>query len=210
MCGILAVFGLSDGSAKSRAEVLRLSKLLRHRGPDWNGLHLVKNGILAHERLAINGLHSGAQPILSRAGDVSLAVNGEIYNDADLKARLAAGAMPALEDELTTDSDCEVLLHLYRAHGADFLRDEYVNGMYAFVVYDESEDEYVVARDPVGIIPLYMGWGADGSVWFASEMKALQDHCDHFEAFPPGHYYVGRSVRPSKKNQMKRFYTPRW
>ena len=193
--------------------MLRLSKMLRHRGPDWNGIHMFRNCILAHERLSVNGLHSGAQPIVNRPGSIALSVNGEIYNHVELLDQLKETS-PNIHQEFTTDSDCEILLHLFKVHGNDFLEKVRINGMYAFVAYDEEKDEYVVARDPIGIIPLYMGWGSDGSVWFASEMKALQEHCDHFEAFPPGHYYIGRSIHNASTGGIyggvKPFYKERW
>ena len=165
-----------------------MSKLLRHRGPDWNGIACFRNCILTHERLAIVGLNSGAQPIVDNDHDTAMSVNGEIYNHIELESDLKKNS-PNLFDAFTTDSDCEVLLHLYKEKGSDFLETTLVNGMYAFVLYDKMKDEYLVARDPVGIIPLYIGYGVDGSVWFSSEMKALQANCSHFEAFPPGEKY---------------------
>lgn len=154
------------------------------------------------------GLTSGAQPIESADGATALSVNGEIYNHRELEATLDPGTA------FSTDSDCEVLLHLFRQRGADFLLSDSsgaspVCGMFAFAVYDEREDVFVVARDHVGIIPLYMGWGKDGSTWFASELKALQAECDHYEAFPPGHYYSGRANHDSK-GAMRQFYNHRW
>lgn len=165
---------------------------------------------MAHERLAIVGLHSGAQPITSKDDDVSLSVNGEIYNHMELEKELKT-AFPDMEDEFTTDSDCEVLLHKYRKYGPEFLLTHHVNGMYAFILYDDSKDEFLVARDPIGIIPLYMGWGSDGSLWFGSELKVLQDNCEHFEIFPPGHYFQGRSHDgKGAHGEMRCFYRERW
>ena len=252
MCGIFAVFGLPESSSKFRNDVLRYSKLLRHRGPDWNGIACFRNCILTHERyvsfiivlmrisvanfvnfnrLAIVGLNSGAQPIVDNDGDVAMSVNGEIYNHEELEKWLKR-QNPNLFDAFTTDSDCEVLLHLYKETGTDFLEKNMVNGMYAFVLYDKMKDEYLVARDPIGIIPLYIGYGVDGSVWFSSEMKAMQDNCSHYEIFPPGHYYLGlcdftkfsrfswismdeidfagKSFQGDMKAEMKQFYNQRW
>merc|ERR1711963_297665 len=209
MCGIFAVFGLPESSSKFRNDVLRYSKLLRHRGPDWNGIACFRNCILTHERLAIVGLNSGAQPIVDNDGDVAMSVNGEIYNHEELEKWLKR-QNPNLFDAFTTDSDCEVLLHLYKETGTDFLEKNMVNGMYAFVLYDKMKDEYLVARDPIGIIPLYIGYGVDGSVWFSSEMKAMQDNCSHYEIFPPGHYYLGKSFQGGMKAEMKQFYNQRW
>merc|ERR1712223_56147 len=209
MCGIFAVFGLPENSSKFRNDILRLSKLLRHRGPDWNGIACFKNCVLTHERLAIVGLNSGAQPIIDNDGDTAMSVNGEIYNHEELETELKH-KNPNLFDAFTTDSDCEVLLHLYKTKGPEFLENTVVNGMYAFVLYDKMSDEYMVARDPFGIIPLYIGYGVDGSVWFSSEMKALQANCSHFELFPPGHYYVGKSLHGEIKREMKPFYHSKW
>jgi asparagine synthase (glutamine-hydrolysing) len=208
MCGILAVFGLRGGPDGYRNDVLRLSKLMRHRGPDWNGINCYGNCILAHERLAIVGLHSGAQPITTKTNDSALSVNGEIYNHEELEKELKA-ERPEVAKQWSTDSDCEVLLHLFKAYGSSFLETKDVNGMYAFAAYNQTTDEYMVARDPIGIIPLYMGWGSDGTVWFSSEMKSLQSVCDHVELFPPGHYYTA-SAGGTDKGVMKSFYKERW
>ena len=172
MCGILALFGASeDSNGDLRSELLSLSKLLRHRGPDWNGITCFRNCYLAHERLAINGLLSGAQPITNQTEDSALSVNGEIYNHVELRNQLKKTAPDVV---FTTDSDCEILLHLYKHHGADFLQKCYVNGMFAFVLYDSAKDEYVVARDPFGIIPLYMGYA--GLCLYVSSGSSLLFH----------------------------------
>ena len=209
MCGILALFGASEeANGDLRSSLLSLSKLLRHRGPDWNGITCFRNCYLAHERLAINGLLSGAQPITNTTRDSALSVNGEIYNHRDLRTELEK-LNP--EVEFTTDSDCEILLHLYKQHGASFLQKCYVNGMFAFVIYDSAKDEYVVARDPFGIIPLYIGYSGDGTTWFASELKGLQKCCDHIEIFPPGHFLVGSSIKKSVlPPEPQPYYSEQW
>ena len=209
MCGILALFGASEeANGDLRSSLLSLSKLLRHRGPDWNGITCFRNCYLAHERLAINGLLSGAQPITNTTRDSALSVNGEIYNHNQLRAELEK-VNP--EVEFTTDSDCEILLHLYKQHGASFLQKCYVNGMFAFVLYDSSKDEYVVARDPFGIIPLYIGYSGDGTTWFSSELKGLQKCCDHIEIFPPGHFLVGSSLKKSVHvPKPQPYYSEQW
>lgn len=209
MCGILAIFGLADSAKSWRTKALTLSKLIRHRGPDWNGIYCGKNCILTHERLAIVGLISGAQPITNKTGDVHLSINAEIYNYKQLTKDLIK-INPTYKEQFTTDTDCEILVHLYKEYGPDFLTKVEINGMFAFAMYDSVNDIYVVARDPVGIIPLYMGWGKDGSIWFSSEMKAIQETCDNFELFPPGHYYIGYSVNDSRNSKMKQFYNKRW
>jgi len=208
MCGILALFGADNCSDDLRSELLSLSKLLRHRGPDWNGITCFRNCYLAHERLAINGLLSGAQPITNLSGETALSVNGEIYNHVELRAELEKVNPNVV---FTTDSDCEILLHLYKFYGPEFLSKVYVNGMYSFVLYDSADDVYFVARDPIGIIPLYVGYGPDGTVWFSSELKGLQKHCDHIEVFPPGHYMVGSSLNKAKKmSEPTPFYKDEW
>jgi len=208
MCGILALFGVENANGDLRTELLSLSKLLRHRGPDWNGITCFRNCYLAHERLAINGLLSGAQPITNESGDVALSVNGEIYNHIELRRDLEAVCPDVV---FTTDSDCEVLLHLYKVHGPEFLTKVYVNGMYAFVLYDNAKDVYFVARDPIGMIPLYIGYGSDGTVWFSSELKGLQKNCDHIALFPPGHYMIGNSLKNKGHHPDPiRFYKDEW
>jgi len=212
MCGILALFGANcSGSYDQRAEVLSLSKLLRHRGPDWNGITCFRNCYLAHERLAINGLLSGAQPITNISGEVALSVNGEIYNHIELRKELEKDCGDKCP-QFTTDSDCEILLHLYKHYGPSFLEKVYVNGMYSFVLYDSANDKYFVARDPIGIIPLYVGYGSDGTIWFSSELKGLQKNCDHIELFPPGHYMMGSSINrvDGDHPQPVPFYKEKW
>lgn len=209
MCGIFAIFGLPEPGVKWREEGLRMSKMLRHRGPDWNGIHCDKNCVIAHERLAIVGVSSGAQPIRNKESTLFLSVNGEIYNHLSIKESLIE-SNPEFEKEFVSDSDCEPIMHLYKKYGADFMTKCEINGMYSFVLYDSISDTYVVARDPIGIIPLYVGYGKDGSVWFSSELKALQEHCDNFECFPPGSYKVGKSLDAGFNSEIKRFYTEPW
>lgn len=197
MCGILAVFDSADG-IKLRPKMIQCSKKLRHRGPDWSGYKVVDNKhAFGHERLAIIDPVSGAQPLVSKDGNTTLCVNGEIYNHNALRA--ASGY------EFATLSDCEVIIPLYQENKADpkvWLNR--LRGMFAFVLYDDVAGEYLVARDHVGICPLYIGWGADGSIWFASEMKALVDVCTRYECFPPGAYFSG------KTKAFTRWYTPAW
>jgi asparagine synthase (glutamine-hydrolysing) len=186
-----------------------MSKMIRHRGPDWNGIHCDKNCVIAHERLAIVGVSSGAQPIRNQESTLFLSVNGEIYNYLSIKEQLIE-SNPEYEDEFVSDSDCEPIMFLYKKYGPHFMTKCQINGMYAFVIYDNVSDTYVVARDPIGIIPLYIGYGKDGSVWFSSELKALQEHCDHFESFPPGCYKIGKSLDSTFSSDMVRFYQSPW
>ncbi|KAL9241535.1 hypothetical protein vseg_015639 [Gypsophila vaccaria] len=195
MCGILAVFGCIDNSHIKRSRIIELSRRLRHRGPDWSGLHCHENCYLAHQRLAIVDPTSGDQPLYNEDKTIIVTVNGEIYNHKILREKLHS-------HQFRTGSDCEVIAHLYEEHGEEFV--DMLDGMFSFVLLDTRDKSFIAARDGVGITPLYMGWGLDGSVWFASEMKALSDDCEQFIAFPPGHIYS------SKQGGLRRWYNPPW
>ena len=179
-----------------RDKALRMSQKIRHRGPDWSGIYCGGHAILAHERLSIVDPESGQQPLYSPDRCQVLAVNGEIYNHKDLRERYKD------QYQFQTGSDCEVILALYRDRGIDFL--EELNGIFAFALYDETRDEFLIARDPIGVIPLYIGYDADGKVYVASELKALEGQCDHYEPFLPGHYYW------SGEGKMHRYYHRDW
>ncbi len=196
MCGIIAVFNTRDEAQALRPQVLKQSKTIRHRGPDWSGIYCGENAILAHERLSIVDPESGGQPLKTKDGKVILSVNGEIYNHRDLRKRYADSY------EFLTGSDCEVILALYRDKGPDFLGE--LNGIYAFVLYDEENDFMMVARDPIGVIPLYTGTDAHGHRYFASELKALEGYCNVIEPFLPGHVWDSRS------GEMRRWYHRDW
>jgi len=185
-----------------RKEAVDLAKLIRHRGPDWSGVYCEGSTIIAHERLAIVDPDSGDQPLYNEDKSIVLGVNGEIYNHVELREKLEARA-PG-KHKFFTKSDCEVLLHLYAEDGPDFLSKNEVVGMYAFVIWDKKRDAFIVARDPIGIIPLYIGWAADGSTRVASELKCLSKDCSRLEEFPPRHVF------DSKTNKRTEFYTPRW
>ena len=179
-----------------RDKALRMSAKIRHRGPDWSGIYCGKSAILAHERLSIVDPQSGGQPLFSPDRKQILAVNGEIYNHRDIRNRYA-GTYP-----FQTGSDCEVVLALYREKGIRFLED--LSGIFAFALYDEEKDEFLIARDPIGVIPLYIGYDADGTVYCASELKALEGFCERYEPFLPGHYYW------SREGKMTRWYERDW
>lgn len=198
MCGILAILGIAGGAETFRQRALKLSRMMRHRGPDWNGIYCEANNILCHERLAIVGVDDGAQPLYNHTKTIVMSVNGEIYNHVELRAKLPG------QHIWMTHSDCEVLLHAYSEYGPAFLSHIKVNGMFAFVLYDAEKDIYIAARDPIGIIPLYYGHGRDGAVWFSSEMKGLQDNCATFQALPPGHIYN------SKTHAVECWYSDPW
>ena len=196
MCGIVAILNTKEQSKALREKALKMSQKIRHRGPDWSGIYSGSSAILAHERLSIVDPESGGQPLYSPDRKQVLAVNGEIYNHQQIR-RLYAGRY-----EFQTGSDFEVILALYREKGISFLED--LNGIFAFVLYDEQKDEFLIARDPIGVIPLYIGYDNDGTVYVASELKALEGHCDRYEPFLPGHYYW------SREPGMKRYYKRDW
>ena len=179
MCGIIGVFTANHEAISLRPKMLEMSKKIRHRGPDWSGIYSDDHVILTHERLAIVDPQSGGQPLYSKDRTLILAVNGEIYNHQELRQGLQ-------DYEFLTHSDCEVILALYRKNGIHFL--EELNGIFAFILYDQQNDTYLVARDHMGIIPLYMGWDASGNFYAASELKALEGVCTTYQEFLPGHY----------------------
>lgn len=196
MCGIVAIFNVKEQMPKLRTKALGMSKKIRHRGPDWSGIHCSGSAILAHERLSIVDPESGGQPLFSPDGKQVLAVNGEIYNHKEIRERYKG------RYDFQTGSDCEVILALYRDKGVNFLED--LNGIFAFALYDEEQDAFLIARDQIGVIPLYIGYNADGKVFVASELKALEGECERYEPFLPGHYYW------SKDPGMKRWYKRDW
>lgn len=196
MCGIVAIFNVKEQTPKLRTKALGMSKKIRHRGPDWSGIHCSGSAILAHERLSIVDPESGGQPLFSPDGKQVLAVNGEIYNHKEIRERYKG------RYDFQTGSDCEVILALYRDKGVNFLED--LNGIFAFALYDEEQDAFLIARDQIGVIPLYIGYNADGKVFVASELKALEGECERYEPFLPGNYYW------SKDPGMKRWYKRDW
>ena len=197
MCGIVGILNVQEQSDALRRKALEMSRRIRHRGPDWSGIWSGGSAILAHERLSIVDPESGGQPLLSPDGKLVLAVNGEIYNHQEIRRRYAG------KYDFQTGSDCEVILALYREKGPDFL--EELSGIFAFVLYDTEKDAFLIARDPIGVIPLYIGFDdADGKVYVASELKALEGRCERYEPFLPGHLYW------SREPGMKRWYTRDW
>ncbi|MDA0378027.1 MAG: asparagine synthase B [Bacteroidetes bacterium] len=190
MCSILAILDIPAGAESLRDQALEMSRRLRHRGPDWSGIHLDEHAILAHERLAIVDLLHGAQPLYSPDKRFVLAVNGEIYNHRELRARFP-------EYAFQTDSDCEVIIPLLEAEGIDGLKR--LNGIFAFVLWDSSAERFLVVRDPVGVIPLYYGHDAEGHLMVASELKALEGVCNRFQEFLPGHVLDSNTGREPQK-----------
>ena len=196
MCGIAGIFNIQSQTPELRNKALRMAQKIRHRGPDWSGIYVGGSAILAHERLSIVDPESGGQPLYSPDRKQVLAVNGEIYNHRDIRARYAG------KYAFQTGSDCEVILALYKDKGIRFL--EELNGIFAFALYDEETDDYLIARDPIGVIPLYIGRDKDGHIYFGSELKALEVFGDEYEPFLPGHYYRG------SEGKMHRWYTRDW
>ncbi|MBR3541398.1 MAG: asparagine synthase B, partial [Bacteroidales bacterium] len=207
MCGIVSIFNIKKQTHELREKALRMSQKIRHRGPDWSGIYCGGSAILAHERLSIVDPESGGQPLFSPDRKVVLAVNGEIYNHQEIRRQYAG------RYDFQTGSDCEVILALYRDKGIDFLED--ISGIFAFALYDEEKDAFLIARDPIGVIPLYIGYDSErqrvgdgtsgiGTVYVASELKALEGQCERYEPFLPGHYYW------SKEPGMKRYYHRDW
>jgi asparagine synthase (glutamine-hydrolysing) len=191
MCGIVGIFEINCYSEQLRTKALEMSKRIRHRGPDWSGIFVDEHAIIAHERLAIVDPASGRQPLYSKNRNLVLGVNGEIYNHREIRKQL--------EDkyEFQTQSDCEVILALYQEKGIDFIED--LNGIFAFALYDKENDCYLIARDHIGVMPLYMGWDADGQFYIASELKALEGVCKKIEEFLPGHYLYSKEGGAPKK-----------
>ena len=196
MCGIVAILNVREQTHELRDQALKMSQKIRHRGPDWSGIYCGDSAILAHERLSIVDPESGGQPLFSPDKKQILAVNGEIYNHQEIRRRYAG------KYEFQTGSDCEVILALYREKGIRFL--EELSGIFAFVLYDEERNEFLIARDPIGVIPLYIGFNSDGKVFVASELKALEGQCERYEPFLPGHYYY------SGEGQQTRYYRRDW
>ena len=196
MCGIAAILNVKEQSSAWREKALKMSQKIRHRGPDWSGIYCGGTAVLAHERLSIVDPESGGQPLYSPDRKQVLAVNGEIYNHQETRRRLAG------QYAFQTKSDCEVILALYREKGIGFLED--LSGIFAFVLYDEEQDAFLIARVPIGVIPLYIGYDQDGTVYVASELKALEGQCERYEPFLPGHYYW------SREPGMRRYYQRDW
>ena len=210
MCGIFAIFSSGLPEIDLRKQLITCSSRLRHRGPDWSGYLVIEadpnkgtthpHGI-AHERLAIMDPESGSQPLVSSDETVIVAANGEVYNYKELYHDLKNKYTPK------TGSDCEVILPLYEEHGASVELPRRLRGMFSFILYDRKTDEFMIARDHMGITPLYIGWGNDGSIYIASEMKSICGECNRFQQFPPGHIYCSKG---DKAGQFQRWYTPNW
>lgn len=208
MCGIVGIFGSEKPSDELRKQIIEMGKKIRHRGPDWSGVKMIHQGAIAHERLAIVDPESGEQPLChlisasdsSSSSELTLAVNGEIYNHLELREHLT------VDYTFKTKSDCECILPLYLEHGTTGIKSalNQLKGIFGFVLHDGRDNSFLAVRDYMGIIPLYIGWGSDGSVHIASELKAINEHCVQFQCFPPGHMYS------SKDNKFVQWYNPIW
>ena len=204
MCGIVGIFNIGEQTPELRQKALRMSQKIRHRGPDWSGIYTGPSAILCHERLSIVDPESGRQPLFAPDKKQVLAVNGEIYNHTSIRQSTS-------DYQYQTGSDCEVILALYRewkANGASSFVPllERLSGIFAFALYDVEDGSFLIARDPLGVIPLYIGYDKDGKVYVASELKALEGQCDRYEPFLPGHYYWSREADKG----MQRWYTRGW
>lgn len=196
MCGIVCVFDTKQKNEAIRPQILEMSKKIRHRGPDWSGIYQHDNVIFSHERLAIVDPTSGKQPLFTKDNKIALAVNGEIYNHQELRSEFP-------DYDFLTQSDCEVILALYRRDGKNFL--EKLNGIFAFALYDEENDAYLIGRDHMGIVPLYMGWDKNGSFYVASELKSLEGVCNKIEEFLPGHFLYSKDGQ-----ELQQWYKRDW
>ena len=204
MCGIVGIFNIGEQTPELRQKALRMSQKIRHRGPDWSGIYTGPSAILCHERLSIVDPESGRQPLFAPDKKQVLAVNGEIYNHTSIRQSTS-------DYQYQTGSDCEVILALYRewkANGASSFVPllERLSGIFAFALYDVEDGSFLIARDPIGVIPLYIGYDKEGKVYVASELKALEGQCDRYEPFLPGHYYWSREADKG----MQRWYTRGW
>ena len=210
MCGIVSIFNIQEQTPELRQKALRMSQKIRHRGPDWSGIYCGGSAILAHERLSIVDPESGKQPLFSPDKKEVLAVNGEIYNHQEIRKLYPDYAFQ-------TGSDCEVILALYR----DWKKNgkipsevpaliEQLSGIFAFALYDAEDDCFLIARDPIGVIPLYIGYDTDGKVYVASELKALEGQCDSYEPFLPGHYVYSERKKSNGKPAMQKYYSRKW
>ncbi|HQI42785.1 MAG TPA: asparagine synthase B [Dysgonamonadaceae bacterium] len=190
MCGIVCTFNIKRSEESLRPQILKMSKTIRHRGPDWSGIFSNDKAIMAHERLSIVDPESGGQPLYSKDRKLVLAVNGEIYNHREIRKHFEG------KYEFLTQSDCEVILALYREKGPNFLED--LNGIFAFALYDIENNRFLIGRDHIGIIPLYQGWDKDGAYYVASELKALEGYCNKIEEFLPGQYFYSSDSQPTQ------------
>ncbi|MDR1203020.1 MAG: asparagine synthase B [Tannerellaceae bacterium] len=196
MCGFIGIFELTQDLQTMRSQSLRMAKKIRHRGPDWSGIFCDDKAILVHERLSIVGIDSGKQPLFSKDKKLVLAVNGEIYNHRLIREQFGDTY------EFQSNSDCEVILPLYKEKGVGMF--EELNGIFAFSLYDKENDTYLIGRDHMGIIPLYMGYDKHGQFYVASEMKALEGICPNIKEFPAGYYYS------SKDGELRQWYQRDW
>lgn len=196
MCSIFGILDIKTGAQALRPKALEYSRLLRHRGPDWSGIYNNENAILVHERLSIVDTEHGAQPLYNADKKHVLAVNGEIYNHKALAKELN------VDYQFQTGSDCEVILPLYEEFGVEFI--DKLQGMFAFILYNETDNSYLIARDHIGIIPLYTGYDEEGNFYVASEMKALMPICKTVSEFPPGH------ILDSRVGKLQKYYKRNW
>lgn len=164
MCGITGLYCPSNSPLQDTLN--RMSSCLIHRGPDQSGTHIDGPVGLAHRRLSIVGLKTGKQPIFNEDGSIAVIFNGEIYNYEQLQKELRKKG-----HQFSTDTDTEVLVHLYEERGKSFVNE--LDGMFSFALWDGSQEQLILSRDPMGIKPLYLAIEPDGRIAFASEISAL-------------------------------------
>lgn len=190
MCGIVGIFGEGVGTSERRKEVLKMSQKIRHRGPDWSGIYCCDGAIMSHERLSIIDPQSGGQPLKNASGDIILTVNGEIYNHKSIREEFEGTY------EFQTGSDCEAIIPLYEKYGTAFL--DRLSGIFAFALYDKKKNFFMIARDPIGVIPLYIGSDNEGNTYFCSELKGLEGVCTSITPFLPGHVLTSDQDEPAQ------------
>ncbi len=196
MCGIIGVFGADCQGLEIRERALEMASKIRHRGPDSSGIFSDKKLAIASERLCIMDVEGGSQPLFDASNANAVVANGEIYNHLELKRKLCK------PHQWKTKSDCEILLYLFDEFGASFL--DMLNGIFAFIIFDAKNNDYLIARDHLGICPLYLGWDKKGRLHAASEMKALTPFCKKIIEFPPGNYFLG------SEKKFVSWYKPSW
>ncbi|HKN83325.1 MAG TPA: hypothetical protein VJW17_07810, partial [Pyrinomonadaceae bacterium] len=167
MCGINGIAFSRQSGRRADADLLqRMRDVLTHRGPDDEGLFIAENVGLGHRRLSIVDVAAGHQPMTNEDNSLFIIYNGEFYNHADYRDELIARG-----HRYQTHCDTETILHLYEEHGESCVN--YLRGMFAFAIWDRNKRELFIARDRLGVKPLYYVHTSDGSLYFASEIKAL-------------------------------------
>lgn len=244
MCGIFAILGAETPASKTVERAAEAASKLSHRGPDWSGMKffvskrtnsgVILSSAIAHERLQIIDPQGGEQPIVDRENLRILSVNGEIYNYKQILARPELAPYLA---SILSKSDCEVIIPLwkhYLAHNgtkdtrpsieaivqAAFMVNTDLDGDFAYVLWDQELETYMIARDPIGVNPLYIGYCSDGAIVISSEIRAFGPETVEFREFPPGHCLISgldntglcfsRDFDAWLKHNARPYYAPSW